>query len=80
MSQSGDDEYSRRVAGESRQAPPEADELRRLVPVIALGAAVFAAVTDPLWTAELALAAIPVARRVRFANSGCLVFVDQSAE
>jgi signal transduction histidine kinase len=61
MSQSGDDEYSRRVAGESHQAPPEADELRRLVPVIALGAAVFAAVTDPLWTAELALAAIPVA-------------------
>jgi signal transduction histidine kinase len=59
MSQSGDDEYSRRVAGESRQAP-EADELRRLVPVIALGAAVFAAVTDPWWTADLALAAIPV--------------------
>ena len=61
MSQRGDDEYSRRVAGESRQALSEADELRRLVPVIALGAAVFAAVTDPLWTADLALAAIPVA-------------------
>jgi signal transduction histidine kinase len=61
MSQSGDDEYSRPVAGESRQAPPEADELRRLVPVIALGAAVFAAATDPWWTADLALAAIPVA-------------------
>jgi signal transduction histidine kinase len=49
------------VAGESPQTLPEADELRRLVPVIALGAAVVAAVTDPLWSADLALAAIPVA-------------------
>lgn len=60
MSRDADDEYSRRVAGESRQALPEADELRRLVPVIALGAAVFAALTDPLWTADLVLAAVPV--------------------
>jgi signal transduction histidine kinase len=61
MSHNGDDEYSRRVAGVSGQALPEADELRRLVPVIAFGAAVVAAVTDTLWTADLALAAIPVA-------------------
>jgi signal transduction histidine kinase len=61
MSHNGDDEYSRRVAGESGQALPEADELRRLVPVIAFGAAVVAVVTDPLWAADLALAAIPVA-------------------
>jgi signal transduction histidine kinase len=54
-------QYSRRVAGESGQTPPKADEFRRLVPVIALAAAVLAAVTDPSWTADLVLAAVPVA-------------------
>ena len=54
-------QYSRRVAGESGHAPPKGDELRRLVPVIALAAAVLAAVTDPSWTLDLVLAAVPVA-------------------
>src|SRR5262245_17296483 len=53
-------QYSRRVAGESVHAPPQADELRRLVPVIALAAALIAAFTDPSWTADLVLAAAPV--------------------
>ena len=48
------------MAGESVQAPPQADELRRLVPVIALAAALVAAVVDPSSTAGLVLAAVPV--------------------
>jgi signal transduction histidine kinase len=53
-------QYSRRVPGESAQAPPRADELRRLVPIIALAVAVLAAVADPLWTMDLLLAVVPV--------------------
>ena len=48
------------MAGESGQAPPKGDEFRSLVPVIALGAAVLAAVTDPSWTLDLVFAAVPV--------------------
>jgi len=54
-------QYSRRVAGESGRAPPKGDELRRLIPLIALAAALLAAVTDPSWTLDLVLAAVPVA-------------------
>jgi signal transduction histidine kinase len=54
-------QYSRRVVGESAQAPPTGDELRRLVPGIALAAAVLAAVTDSSWTVDLVLAGVPVA-------------------
>jgi signal transduction histidine kinase len=54
-------QYSRRVAAESVQAAPRADELRRLVPLIALAAAVIAAVADPSWTLDLVLAVVPVA-------------------
>jgi signal transduction histidine kinase len=61
MSQEGAAQYSRRVAGESGRAPPQGDEFRRLVPAIALAAAVLAAVTDPSWTIDLVLAAVPVA-------------------
>jgi signal transduction histidine kinase len=60
MSHDGAGQYSRRVAAESGQAPPQGDEFRRLVPVIALAAAVLAAVTDPSWTVDLVLAAVPV--------------------
>jgi signal transduction histidine kinase len=54
-------QYSRRVAADSVQAAPRADELRRLVPVIALAAGVIAAVADPSWTLDLVLAVVPVA-------------------
>jgi signal transduction histidine kinase len=54
-------QYSRGVAGEGGQAPLRADELRRLVPLIALAAAVIAAAADPSWTLDLVLAAVPVA-------------------
>jgi signal transduction histidine kinase len=49
------------VARESGHATPNGDEFRRLIPVIALAAAVLAAVTDPSWTLDLLLAAVPVA-------------------
>jgi signal transduction histidine kinase len=49
------------VAGESHPAPHQADELRRLVPVVALAFALVAAVADPSSAADLVLAAIPVA-------------------
>jgi len=61
MSLAGGGRYCRRVAGVSGQAAPRRDEFRRLVPVIALAAAVLAAVTDPSWTLDLVLAAVPVA-------------------
>jgi signal transduction histidine kinase len=54
-------QYSRRMAGASGQAALRRDEFRRLVPVIALAAAVLAAVTDPSWTLDLVLAVVPVA-------------------
>jgi len=49
------------VPGGSGQAWPQADEVRRLVPAFALAIAIVAAVTDPKWSAELILAAPPVA-------------------
>jgi Histidine kinase len=60
MSAAASAQYSRRVAGESGEASPQADELRRLVPVIAFAAAIVAAVADPSWTADLVVAAVPV--------------------
>jgi signal transduction histidine kinase len=49
------------VPGGSGQAWPQADEVRRLVPAFALAIAIVAAVTDPKWSADLILAAPPVA-------------------
>jgi signal transduction histidine kinase len=48
------------VPGGSGQAWPQADEVRRLVPVFALVVAILAAVTDPSSGADLILAALPV--------------------
>jgi len=49
------------VAGGLQEAPSQADELRRIVPVFALVVAIVAAVLDPSSAAVLLLAAIPVA-------------------
>jgi signal transduction histidine kinase len=49
------------VPGGSGQAWPQADEVRRLVPAFALAIAIVAAITDPKWSADLILAAPPVA-------------------
>ena len=61
MSNDGAGRYCRPVAGASGQAALRKDEFRRLVPVIALAAAVLAAITDPSWTLDLVLAVVPVA-------------------
>jgi signal transduction histidine kinase len=60
MSHGGAGRYCRRVAGASGEAALAGDEFRRLVPVIALAAAALAAATDPSWTLDLVLAAVPV--------------------
>src|SRR5262245_850726 len=60
MSRRGARRYCRGVAGAPGQAALGGDEFRRLVPVIALAAAGLAAVTDPSWTLDLVLAAVPV--------------------
>jgi signal transduction histidine kinase len=49
------------VSGDTGQAWPQTDELRRLVPVFALAVAVVAAVTDPSSGADLIVVALPVA-------------------
>lgn len=49
------------MAGGLQQAPSQADELRRVVPVFALVVAIVAAVLDPSSAAALVLAAVPVA-------------------
>ena len=51
----------RRVAGDSGQARPQADELRRLVPCFALAVAIVAPIVDPSSAAGIALGAVPVA-------------------
>jgi signal transduction histidine kinase len=54
-------EYSRRVAGGPSQGWYEADELRSVLPVFALGVTLAAAVSQPSSAADLVLAAVPVA-------------------
>lgn len=49
------------MAGESDHEPPQADELRRLVPLFALAVAIVAPVADPASAPDLLLAAAPVA-------------------
>jgi signal transduction histidine kinase len=53
--------YGRWVARESGQAWSQADEMRRLVPIVALTVAIIAVVADPSSAADLMLAAVPVA-------------------
>jgi signal transduction histidine kinase len=58
----GKPQYRRGVPGDSGQAWPQADEVRRLVPAFALAVAVLAALTDPSSeAADLILAAVPIA-------------------
>ena len=54
-------QYSRRVAGESGRGWFEADDLRRVLPLFSLAFALVAAITQPSSTADLVLAAVPVA-------------------
>jgi signal transduction histidine kinase len=49
------------VPGSSGEMWPQADDVRGLVPAFALAIAIIAAITDPKWSAELILAAPPVA-------------------
>jgi signal transduction histidine kinase len=53
-------QYIRRVAGEWDHAPSQADELRRLVAIIALAVAVITPLVDPSSAPDLVFAAIPV--------------------
>jgi signal transduction histidine kinase len=54
-------QYGRGVSDASVPASPTTDQLRTLVPAFALAVAVVAALTDPASTADLILAALPVA-------------------
>jgi signal transduction histidine kinase len=61
MSKDGAAQYSRQVAGESGQGWFEADDLRKALPCFSLAFGLVAAITQPSSTADLILAAIPVA-------------------
>jgi signal transduction histidine kinase len=54
-------EYIRRVAGESEDALSRANELRRVVPVLALAVAITTPLADPSSASDLVFAAVPVA-------------------
>jgi signal transduction histidine kinase len=53
-------QYIRRVAGGSDHALSESDELRSLVPIVALAIAVITPLVDPASAADLVFAAVPV--------------------
>src|SRR5262245_5554185 len=54
-------QYSRRVAGASREVWFEADDLRRVLPLFSLAFGLVAAITQPSSAGDLILAAVPVA-------------------